>query len=188
MKKVKCSYSKEAFVSGEIIDNSPTLVIDFNINTYQVLGNGGWQEKHFPENIIINDKIYLNEELKDKILVMLDDFINNSALTLKEFTNKKTARGFSHYETLDIKGNCISIQESSNVTPAVWFGTSVEKEVYITNDKGELVNFELPKEEILISDRLHLREKNAVSLKKAMISEWDKIYNKKQKITKIKIK
>lgn len=129
----------------------------------------GWETVDFPVNAVVNDKLYLNEELKNKIITLLDQFIETTYINDTEAT--ATGRGFKLLELQDIYQNKISAQESSSVSPHIWFGVSTTDKVFVwKNDKLE--PFRFPYGDNVVSDRLHLTTQNAKKLKKIIDAEW----------------
>ena len=169
MKKIKCTYGKTGFISMEKLDNKDVLQIDLNIKEFKIL-NQVWKDVNFPSNISINDKLYLDEALKDKIISLLDCFIATGYLADPDQT--QTERGFSLLELKDLMGNTISIQESSSAEQAkIWFGCETKNKAFLWENNA-LVPYEFPRGDILMEDRLHLNSSKAKRLKLAIESEW----------------
>lgn len=167
MKKIKCTYGTLCEVSVEKLNNQNVLKIDFNIKEFKVLQNG-WQDFSFPSNVSINDKLYLDEALKDKVVSILDDFIKTGGI---ESINK-TKRGFTFLDIEDLMGNTISIQQSSSASePKIWFGSKTENKAYSwKNDK--ITPYIYPAGDVSIADRLHLNRTKAQQLKNAINNVW----------------
>lgn len=64
MTKLTCSYGKTAFISMIKENNEPIMVIDMNIKDYVIHIGSDAGEYNFPGNVVINDKLYLNQQLK----------------------------------------------------------------------------------------------------------------------------
>jgi hypothetical protein len=165
--KITCCYGHPCFISIDNIDGKDVLKLDFKIKTFKVL-NQGWKELPFPDNIIINDKLYLDEKMKDQLINALDVFINTGYLNNHY---KKTERGFSYNEWTDVKGNKIHIQDSSVATDAyIWFGGTVEN-VFIPTENG-LEKYKFPEGDLLIEDRMHLNITKVKKLKEIIQKQW----------------
>jgi hypothetical protein len=147
------------------------MKLDFNILYYRHLVKyEGWKKIDFPKNIVVNDKLYLDETLKDKVIEMLDCFIKTGSI--RDVTEETTSRGFSIMELKDLKGNSISIQDSSAATEAmIWFGCRTKDQAFI-DVNGKLENFQFPSGEVSLEERLHMNKKKARELKKIIKTEW----------------
>lgn len=175
MTKITCSYGKTAFISMIKENNEPIMVIDMNIKDYVIHIGHDSGEYNFPGNVVINDKLYLNQQLKNELLETLDEFIETTYIQNQEA--KETARGFKYLDPKDIYGNTISIQESSNMDSAIWFGVSIdEKSVLVWRD-GELQPFKYPSHHIMLKDRLHLKTVQAKEFREMIVSMWDNFEN-----------
>lgn len=64
MKKLTCSYGKTAIISMIKENNEPIMVIDMDIKDYVIHIGHDSGEYNFRSNVVINDKLYLNEKLK----------------------------------------------------------------------------------------------------------------------------
>jgi hypothetical protein len=165
--KITCCYGHPCFISIDNIDGKDVLKLDFNIKTYKILKQG-WKELPFPENIVINDKLYLDEKMKDQLINALDVFIKTTYLST---IYPKTERGFSYNEWTDVKGNKIHIQDSSAATDAyIWFGGVVE-DVFIQTENG-LEKYKFPEGDLLIEDRMHLNISKVKKLKEIIQKQW----------------
>ena len=169
MKKFTCRYNKDCWISIENIDNKPIMKLDFKIKTYQVLKHG-WRDYNFPDDIAINDKLYLTKEMVDKIIQLFDYYLENSSLEDPEA--QLTNRGFSYLELKDLYGNTISTQESSALYN-LWFGCRTKNKAYLVRN-GEALPYEFPEGDLLITDRLHLNKSKIKQLKRTILKEWDK--------------
>lgn len=180
MKKITCNYGYSFLVSFVEVNNEPTLEINFNIKSYQLLSNG-WKTVSFPPNIVLNDKLYISQEMVPNIVEVLDNFIKTGELNYAdglEFTN----RGFSLLELEDIYGSPISIQQSSAASEAcLWFGGIVDTGEIYNWKNDSLEKFKFPIGDVLIADRLHINRKKANNLKLAISSEWKKYLKKQEK-------
>lgn len=176
MKKVTCKYGLSCQVSVEKLDNQHVLKLDFNIKEYKICIIGqGWQDYMFPENIVINDKLYLDSDTKDKLLEIFDHFIETQYLHLPDA--KQNARGFSYLDLTDIKGNPISIQASSAAMEScIWFGAQI-KDICV-DEGGQLVPYKFPAGDPLVSGRMHLNISKVKQLRNAIVTEWDKFLEK----------
>ncbi len=175
MKKLTCSYGKTAIISMIKENNEPIMVIDMDIKDYVIHIGHDSGEYNFPGNVVINDKLYLNEKLKNELLETLDEFIETTYIQNPEA--KETARGFKHLDPKDIYGNTISIQESSNMDPAIWFGVSVKENSVLVWREGELKPFKYPSHHIMLKDRLHLKTAQAKKFREMIVSMWDNFEN-----------
>jgi hypothetical protein len=170
IRKITCSRKYSCFVSIENVDNKPVLKFDFRIKSYQVC-NYGWKEYQFPENIVINDKLYLDEELKNHLLKILSGFADTGYLENDE--QQLTSRGFSYNELMDLKNRVISVQQSSANGSFIWFGCSskIHKDAYV-KEGDNLVKYEYPRGDVLVNERLHLSIPNTRKLIKAINELW----------------
>lgn len=172
MKKLTCSYGTTCALSMVEHDGIPLMLFDMNIDEYTIhLGENSGVYK-FAGNAVISDKRYLNKEQSELILQMLDCFIESTYLDMPEA--KKTQRGFKFIENADVYGNKLSIQESSNIDPAIWFGVDVHEDDVKVWKNNELVKFDYPSTKILIKDRLHLKLPQAKKLRKIIAGFWGK--------------
>jgi hypothetical protein len=167
---ITCSYGTPCIVSLEKNNNEKVLKLDFNIKQYKIC-NGGWKDFNFPEDIVINDVLYLNEEVKDNVIKVLDCFIETEYLRDVEHTS--TNRGFALSEFKDMIGNTISIQESSAAMAAyIWFGCDTKGKVF-TQEGDKLVPYKYPSGDHLVSDRMHLNVAQCVELKEMLQDVWN---------------
>lgn len=172
MKTITCSYGKTFKLYMTEQKGEPIMVVDADIKQYVIHVGHDSGTYDFPMNIVVNDKLYLNRELKDELLQTLDTFIETTYIQDPEA--EVNARGFKSLNPQDIYGNNISIQESSNMEPAIWFGVNLEtNEVLVWKDK-QLKKFEYPSHQIMLQDRLHLKMPQAKKLKKMIVSLWKK--------------
>lgn len=172
MKKLTCSYGNTVEISMLEQKNEPIMVINMNIKNYIVHVGPDRGTYEFPLNTVINDKLYLNRLLKDQLIATLEDFIETTYLTSPEA--EANNRGFKSLKPTDIYGNTISIQESSNIDPALWFGAIVENNSVLVWKDNQLKPFVYPSDNILLHDRLHLKMPQAKKLKKLIIAMWEK--------------
>jgi hypothetical protein len=151
-------------LNGEIV-----LKLDFNIKQYKVLTNG-WKSHYFLPNTIINDSLYLNKDMTNKVIEILNGFQTTGELEPEgaEYTN----RGFSFIKMKDLKGNLISIQKSSTANEScIWFGCATKDKVFLQeNDK--FTPYPFVKGEVLIEDRLHLNRSKTKILINAIKKHW----------------
>lgn len=172
MKTITCSYGKTFKLYMTEQKGEPIMVVDADIKQYVIHVGHDSGTYDFPMNIVVNDKLYLNRELKDELLQTLDTFIETTYI--QDHEAQVNARGFKSLNPQDIYGNNISIQESSNMEPAIWFGVNLEtNEVLVWKDK-QLKQFEYPSHQIMLQDRLHLKMPQAKKLKKMIVSLWKK--------------
>lgn len=142
------------------------LVLDFSIKQYKVCSDG-WKTVDFPTNIILNDKLYLDEKLQNQLITILDGFIKNGYLSMAE---DKTPRGFGYIKLRDTESNIISIQESSAAGDhKIWLGCEVNR--YLGDNNKEKC-FDFNTRDFLIEDRLHLNKEGVRNLIQAMKYEW----------------
>lgn len=167
--KLTCCYKHPCFISMEKLNGKDILKLDFRIKTYKLFNPGkGWTEHNFPSNIIIKDKLYLDEKMKDQLINALDIFIKTGYLN-NDY--KKTERGFSYNEWSDVKGNKIHIQDSSAASAAyIWFGGQVEN-VFVPTENG-MEEFKFPEGDVLIEDRMHLNIPKVKKLKEIIQKQW----------------
>lgn len=161
MPVITCSNGIKCHISFKNKDNELITVLDFKIKSYKVF-NYGWHQYDYPSNIILEDKLYLNEEKLNKIINSFDNFINYGYLTEEDV---KDIEDFK-----DLKGNKIRLYNSSSVDAKLWFGCNIN-EAYIK--VGETIEpFSHIKGEgvfgdgLLINDRLHLTESQVKRLLK----------------------
>lgn len=173
MQEITCSYNITCLISIEEINKIPLLKLDMNIRSYQVLDKS-WITHNIPPGVMVDDKLYLDEEMKNKVCDILDCFIKKGSI--QSSTNQITSRGFSYFEHEDKNGNIISIQDSSAASsPHVWFGLKMNQH-FFTLEGDKKVAFYIPHNNILLEERLHLNKSQAKMLKKAITVEWN-FYN-----------
>lgn len=172
MKKLTCSYGKTFKFSMTQINNEPIMVVDADIKDYIIHIGANRGTYNFPQTIVLNDKLYFNKKLKDELLETLDIFIRTTYIQNPEA--EENSRGFKFLVPKDIYGNTISLQESSNVEPAIWFGVSLKTSSALFWENNELKPFEYPSDDVMLLDRLHLKMKQAKQLKKLIINLWKK--------------
>lgn len=179
MKSIKCTNDYSCKIFAEKYEDKPALVIDFNIKKFKYCHQYyGWQDGKFPEDVweSINDKLYLNPENIYDVISALDIFIENGYLA--EIYTNKTSRGFSYIDLKDIKGNVISIQESSSAMEGkLWFGCEVNEKMIGKFEDGRYVKFKYPEGDILVEDRLHLNQKCAKELRIGILEEIAQYYS-----------
>lgn len=170
MRKLTCSYGKTFKFSMTQINGEPVMVIDADIKNYVIhIGhNSGTYD--FPKTVVVNDKLYFNRKLKNELLGTLEDFIETTYIQSHEA--ETNSRGFKHLNPTDIYGNAISIQESSNVDPAIWFGIDLKTSSVLFWEDGELKSFSYPSHSVILLDRLHLKMPQAKRMKKMIESLW----------------
>lgn len=78
------------------------------------------------------------------------------------YTEGVTNRGFKIIHFYDSYNELCTIQESSNIDPHIWLGTSKSNPKIMIKGKG-WVDYELP-DDVLISHRMHLNKKQCISL------------------------
>lgn len=172
MKKLTCSYGNTFKFDMVEQKGEPIMVIDANIKEYVIHVGHDAGTYDFPMTVVVNDKLYLNRQLKDELLETLDNFIETTYI--QHPAAEKNARGFKCLNPTDIYGNTISIQESSNMVPAIWFGVDIKTSAVLVWKDNQLKTFEYPSHDILLQDRLHLKMPQAKKLKKMIISLWKK--------------
>ena len=178
MKKITCTYGTQCSVSMDKLNGQDALVLCFNIRDYKIC-DSGWHDYQFPSNVTINDKLFLNEEMKNKVVEILDGFLETGYLNSFDVTH--TSRGFGFIEPLDAMGNVISMQESSSAMEAkIWFGCETKNQVYVWKDKT-LQPYKFERGDILIQDRLHLNLAKARRLKTIINEVWDSRLGKEDK-------
>lgn len=169
MKEVTCNYGKTCFISTEEKDGQKLLKIDFNITSYKYCLQG-WHEKSFPHNIVINDKLYLNEAMVEKLVLALDHFVKYGEIKISE--QQKTDRGFAYGEFKDINDNVVHLQKSSAAMyDAMWFGCRTSDKILV-NDNGHLKPYEFKETDHVVSDTLHMKQDKAQELKEAIVAQW----------------
>jgi hypothetical protein len=172
MKRIKCTYGTQCSISIDTLNGNPVLKFDFDIKTYKIC-NQGWHEHSFPANVAINDKLFLNEEMKNRLIAMLDVFLETGYINDPELA--KTERGFGFLEFKDLMGNIISIQDSSSAEQAkIWFGCETKNKAFFWSD-NKLVPYQFEKGDLLIEDRLHLNQNKVQRLKNIINQEWNLI-------------
>lgn len=172
MKTINTSYGVKCDIYTVKEESSPLLVIDFNIKEYKVC-DFGWTDYKFPTDIVINDKLYLDKKLTIQVVELLDCFIQTRGLEAAD--SQTTERGFYYRDLQDLKGNKISIQESSNGMDAfIWFGCVTDDKVFVKKD-NQLIPYKFPKGDCLVEDRLHLNIDQAKELKLVLIDYIENI-------------
>lgn len=175
MKKITCRYGTDCWINLENIEGQKVLKLDFRIKNYKVCNNG-WKEHSFPADIIVNDKLYLAEESLNRVVQVLDSFLEKGYL--EDSQEQVTERGFSYLELKDLYGNVISIQNSSSaITDNIWFGCQTQNKAFILRN-NEVSSYVFANYNPLISDRLHLNKTKVKSLKIALLKEWYKSMKK----------
>lgn len=177
MKKLTCSYGKTFKISMIEQKGEPIMVIDADIKDYVIHIGSDAGTYDFPGNVVVNDKLYLNRKLKDELLGTLEEFIETTYIQNPEA--KENARGFKCLNPIDIYGNTISIQESSNMDPAIWFGVNLKTSSVLVWKDNELKPFEYPSFHVMLKDRLHLKMPQAKKFKKMIIGLWKKYEEEK---------
>lgn len=172
MKTLTCSYGKTFKISMTEQKGEPIMVIDADIKDYVIHIGSDSGTYDFPKTVVVNDKLYLNRTLKDELLETLEEFIETTYIQNPEAT--ENARGFKCLNPKDIYGNTISIQESSNMDPAIWFGVSLETSSVLVWQDNQLKPFKYPSYHVMLQDRLHLKMPQAKKLKKMIINLWKK--------------
>ena len=182
MKRIQCTYGTECGIAMDTLNGQDVLKFDFDIKTYKIC-NYGWSDYHFPANATINDKLFLNEEMKDRLIAMLDVFLNTGYINDPELT--QTSRGFGLAEFKDLMGNTVSTQDSSSAEQAkIWFGCETKNKAFVWKD-NELVPYQFERGDVSIADRLHLNQPKVQRLKNIINQVWDSSLEKK-KISKNK--
>ena len=172
MKKFKCFYGKTFNFSMIKIGNQPIMVVDADIKDY-IIHIGNHRGKYnLPQTIVLNDKLYFHEKLKDKLLETLDTFIKTNYI--KNPDAEETYCGFKILNLTDIYGNTISLQECSNVDPAIWFGVNLKPSSALFWENNELKPFKLSPHSAMFSGGLHLKIKQAKKLRKLIVDLWEK--------------
>lgn len=175
MKELIDSYGHHFFVSCQMLGDKKVIKLDLNIKSYRAFmsldDNTGnmWKEFSFPDNTTINDCLYFDEELIGVLNIVLDDFIANGYLS-QDY--QQSTRGFKFTKLVDVNNNEISLQESSNVNPSIWFGTNTEKNIFILDEQMNLVPFNFAESDVVVEDRLHLNQKDAIKFKKVIQNQW----------------
>jgi len=165
--KITCCYKNPCFISMEKIDGKDVLKLDFRVTGYKVCNNG-WKDYDFPKNAIINDKLYLDEQMKNQLLQAFDVFLKTGYLN---HHYPKTQRGFSYNEWMDVKGNSIHVQDSSAASAAyIWFGGEVG-DVMIPTENG-VEKYKYPEGDVLVSSRMHLSINKVKKLKEIIQKQW----------------
>lgn len=167
--KITCCYKNPCYISMEKLDGKDVLKLDFRIKTYKILKQGeGWVEHDFPPDIIINDKLYLDENMKNLLIKAFDVFIKTGYLNNVYL---KTERGFSYNDWKDLKGNTIHIQESSAARDSfIWFGGKM-KDIFVPTESG-MERFNFPQDDFVISDCMHLNITKVKKLKEIIQNQW----------------
>jgi hypothetical protein len=160
--------SHSCFISVERINGEKILKIDFSVKDYHILN--GVQNHKFPDNVVVNDKIYLDEKLKDKIIKDLDIFIKTENLNIGYKTNPY---GFLYNEFVDFKGNIILIEDAAIINePCIWLGCK-SKDVFIDNGNSiEKYNFQAYQGNVIIKNKIRLSPEEAQNLKEIMQKQW----------------
>lgn len=170
MKALTCSYGKTFKFDMIEQKGEPIMVVDCDIKQYVIHVGHDSGTYDFPMNVVVNDKLYLNQQVKDELLETLDNFIETTYIQHPEA--QVNARGFKSLNPKDIYGNNISIQESSNMEPAIWFGVDLKTSDVLVWKDNQLKQFEYPSQQIMLQDRLHLKMPQAKKLKKIIVSLW----------------
>lgn len=179
MKKLTCSYGKTFKFYMVEEKGEPILVVDCDIKQYVIHVGHDRGTYDFPHNVVVNDKLYLNKELKDQLLETLDTFIETTYIQHPDA--QKTERGFKYLDPKDIYGTKISIQESSNIEAAIWFGVDIKTSEVLVWKNNQLKQFEYPSLQIMLQDRLHLKMPQAKKLRKMVVNLWQKFEEEKNK-------
>lgn len=170
MKKLTCSYGTTVEVSMLEKNGEPIMLLDMNIKDYMIHVGHDTGTYKFPPNIVINDKLYINRDMKQQLIETLEDFIKTTYL--QNSYTETNQRGFKNMKPKDIYGTTISIQESSNMDPALWFGPIVRNNEVLMWQDNKLTPFVYPSHNILINDRLHLKMPQAKKLKNMIATMW----------------
>lgn len=194
MPVITCSNENKCYISFKEKDNELITVLDFKVKSYKIL-NHGWKEYDYPDNIIIEDKLYLNEKMLNKIIDCFDNFIKYSYITQNKLDEIENFR--------DLKGNKIRIYNSSSIEDKLWFGADIQVAHIKVEDKIELYEHEKgidpfgnhKKPTLLIPDRLHLKKNNVERLLKMFnkakvnhqVNLLEKELKPKTKIKKVKV-
>lgn len=176
MKIIKCSNNYVCEVSSVSIDKKAVLQLNFNINTYQIVTNKGWEEKKFPKEVLPSIKDILlikNDKIQDLIYV-LDTFINTGDIILDNTIY--TERGYPYIVMKDSQNNIMSMQKSSSASESkLWFGTEINVNEIGENKDNQLICFKPPENTgMLLMDRLHLTKAGASKLRFAILNEMVK--------------
>ena len=171
MKKLTCSYGRTCALSIVEHDGTPLMQFDMLIDEYTIhLGDNRGYYK-FAGNVVLNDKLYFTREQTDNILKILDVFIKTTYLA--DIAVNATERGFKFMDPRDAYGNSLSVQESSNMDPAIWFGVVIEPEDVKVWCQNRLISYAYPSAHVLIHDRLHLKMPQAKKLRKIIAGLWE---------------
>lgn len=86
---------------------------------------------------------------------------------MTKYRKTLTNRGFKLLQFKDAYEETCDIQESSSITPHIWLGTHSPNPKILASkinpNQTGWTNYELP-EEVLISHRMHLNQKQCISL------------------------
>lgn len=171
MKKLTCSYGRTCSLSMVDHGGIPLMLFDMAIDEYVIHLGMDRGEYKFAGNVVLNDKLYFTREQTDNILKILDVFIKTTYLDDPDA--EKTQRGFKFVNPVDAYGNTLSVQESSNVDPAIWFGVVIEPEDVKVWCQNRLISYAYPSAHVLIHDRLHLKMPQAKKLRKIIAGLWE---------------
>lgn len=162
--------SCSCLISVEKIDGNNVLKFDFAIKEYQVVNRSFNETYKFPDNIVINDKIYCDEKLKNELLDTLDIFIKTEYLPRNYKTN---SIGLPYNDWEDVKGNIISIEDSGSMNAAQIILKCKTKDILIKTSHGlEEYQFEIPKDKVCMKNRLSLSPEEAKQLKELIQRQW----------------
>jgi hypothetical protein len=174
MQEITCTHNNTFLIYTDKVQGQDVVVIDMNIKKYKNCNDKmktGWQDIEFPSNVMIKDKIYLNESLKNEVVLILKQFIKEGYFNHDKI--QQTERGFDYLNLKDIDGKEISVQNSSAATlDAIWFGGRVDN-VMIKKENGDIEPFTFPEGAILLGERLHLTKSLARQLIKSINDEWN---------------
>jgi hypothetical protein len=155
--EIICANSKhKCLISVEKINDENLIKLEFNITGYQVYTNF-WADYKFPLDTIINNKLYLDEKLKNEIVEALDIYAKT------EYLSRKYPRddlGFSYNEWKDIKSNSIKVLDPGFMNAsAILFGCNIKSVLIKNGNKTE--EFKFPDNYQVIGEKITLTPQKA---------------------------
>jgi hypothetical protein len=141
------SYS--CFISVENIDGENLLKIDFGIKDYQ---------------------IYLNKQLKDKLVNELDIFTRTQYLNRNFKTNDL---GFPFNEWQDVQGNMFFLEDTGMMNAAsIWLGCKTRNVIIEDDNTVKKSGFNKLENKVSFKNKISLSPDEAEQLKELIKKQW----------------